>query len=203
MEKDEVKEFTKKPYHYHNEFDVAPGQYNLKVVFSTAGDAFGKYELPLAIDPFDGKQFSLSAVALSNQMLKVGEIATGLGDELLDDRTPLVVRGLQFIPSGTNRFKNTDTVGLYTQIYEPLMLQPDPPVVHVVLRLVDGTSGREIVNSGEIPANSFMQAGNIVIPVGMKVSVNSLQPGNYRIEVSASDTAGHSSAVRSASFAIQ
>ena len=203
MEKDEVKEFTKKPYRYHNEFEVAPGQYNLKVVLTTAGDTFGKYETPLAIDPFDGKQFSLSGVVLSNHMQRAGEIATGLGDELLDDRTPLVAHGLQFDPSGTNRFKNTDTVGLYTQIYEPLLLQPNPPEVYMTLRLVDAKSGQEIVSSGEIPASAFVQNGNMVIPIGMKVPVNSLQPGSYRIEVRATDTAGNKSAAHSANFEIQ
>src|SRR6266568_1740863 len=203
FEKDEVKEFTKKPYRYHNEFEVAPGQYNLKVVLTTAGDTFGKYETPLAIDPFDGKQFSLSGVVLSNHMQRAGEIATGLGDELLDDRTPLVAHGLQFDPSGTNRFKNTETVGLYAQIYEPLLLQPNPPEVFMTLRLVDAKSGQEIVNSGEIPASAFVQSGNMVIPIGMKVPVNALQPGSYRIEVRATDTAGNKSAAHSANFEIQ
>jgi hypothetical protein len=43
----------------------------------------------------------------------------------------------------------------------------------------------------------------MVIPIGMKVPVNSLQPGSYRIEVRATDTAGNKSAAHSANFEIQ
>src|SRR5216684_2345821 len=55
LEKDEWKEFTKSPYHYENQFDAAPGAYKLTVVLSAGGDAFGKFESPLTIDPYDGK----------------------------------------------------------------------------------------------------------------------------------------------------
>src|SRR5713101_3977016 len=58
LEKDEWKEFTKSPYRYENQFDATPGTYRLTVVLSAGGDAFGKFESPLAIDPYDGKQFS-------------------------------------------------------------------------------------------------------------------------------------------------
>jgi len=43
----EVEEFQAKVYHYENQFDVASGEYNLKVVFSAGGESFGKVEQPL------------------------------------------------------------------------------------------------------------------------------------------------------------
>jgi len=52
--RDEWKEFTKLPYHYENQFDATTGNYKLTVVLSAGGDAFGKFESPLAIDPYDG-----------------------------------------------------------------------------------------------------------------------------------------------------
>src|SRR5216683_1948169 len=65
LEKDEWKEFSKSPYHYENQFDAAPGAYKLTVVLSAGGDAFGKFESPLTIDPYDGKHFNLGGLALT------------------------------------------------------------------------------------------------------------------------------------------
>ena len=43
--KKEVEEFQKQPFHYENQFDVASGQYTLKVVFSSGNESFGKLQL--------------------------------------------------------------------------------------------------------------------------------------------------------------
>ena len=60
-DKKDVEKFAQKTYHYENQFDVASGQYTLKVAFSSAGESFGKLETPLNIDPYDGKMFMMSA----------------------------------------------------------------------------------------------------------------------------------------------
>jgi len=62
--KKELEEFQKQPFHYENQFDVASGTYAFKVVFSAGGENFGKIEKPLVIEPFDGKQFAVSSIAL-------------------------------------------------------------------------------------------------------------------------------------------
>ena len=51
----EVEAFQESVYHYENQFDAASGEYNLKLVFATAGESFGKLELPLVIEPYDTK----------------------------------------------------------------------------------------------------------------------------------------------------
>ncbi len=74
-DKKEVEEFNSKPFHYDTQFDIAAGHYNLKVVFNPEGaDSFGKLEMPLVIDPYDGKQFTLSAVALSKEIHPVSQM---------------------------------------------------------------------------------------------------------------------------------
>jgi VWFA-related protein len=136
-EKNELEEFQKQPFHYENQFNVASGQHKLKVVFSSGNESFGKLELPLVIDPYDGKQFSMSGVALSNEIRRVADLSTGLDSELLADRTPLMVEGMQVIPSASNRFKKTDNPAIYAEIYAPLLLGPKPPELAVVLIVTD------------------------------------------------------------------
>src|SRR5260370_7852087 len=99
LEKDEWKEFPKLPYHYENQFDATTGNYKLTVVLSAGGDAFGKFESPLAIDSYDGKHFSLSGVALTNSAQRLNDIPTGLDSIFPDDQPPLLLKATQTLPS--------------------------------------------------------------------------------------------------------
>jgi VWFA-related protein len=200
LEKDEWKEFTKLPYHYENQFDATPGTYKLAVVLSAGGDAFGKFESPLAIDPYDGKHFSLSGVALTNSAQRLNEIPTGLDSALLEDRTPLVVKGTQIVPSGSNRFKHTDNVILYTEIYEPLLTSATPPIVGMAYRIFERSTNKQVFFTEVVRADDFIQKGNSVIPVGMKVKVDDLKPGSYRLVMQAVDSAKNHAPDRSVDF---
>ncbi len=49
--KKELEAFKEQPLYYENQFEAAPGKYNLKVAFSAGGESFGKLETPLAWTP--------------------------------------------------------------------------------------------------------------------------------------------------------
>ncbi len=76
--KSEVEEFAKKPYHYENQFEIASGQYELKVAVSSSGESFGKLEMPLVVDTYDTKQFGMSALALSKELHPLSQVSSGL-----------------------------------------------------------------------------------------------------------------------------
>lgn len=201
--KKEMQAFSERPLHYEDQFDIASGQYTLKVAFSSGGQNFGKVEAPLAIDAFDGKHFSLSALALSKQVHRVAELGTDLDALLLEGHTPLVSQGMQITPSGIYRFKKTDTTALYVEIYEPLLAaQKDAPVVGVELRVLDRKTNEAKQDTGMVSAGIFAKAGNPVIPVGLKLPIADLAPGSYRAEVKAVDSA-NSSAMRTADFEVE
>ncbi|MDQ1408058.1 MAG: hypothetical protein QOG55_3687 [Acidobacteriaceae bacterium] len=191
LDKDEWKQFTQNPYRYENQFDASPGTYKLTVVLSAGSDAFGKFETPLQIDTYDGKHFSLGGVALANNALKLGDIPTSLDAALLEDRTPLVVHGLQIVPSGTNRFKRDENVVVYSEIYEPLLTSDNPPKIGLGYRILDRASKKEVMFTGVVTADAFIQKGNPVVPVGLKVNVKDLAPGAYSLVMQAVDAAGN------------
>jgi VWFA-related protein len=191
LEKDEWKEFTKTPYRYQNQFDAAAGTYRLTIVLSGGGDTFGKFEAPLQIDAYDGQHFSLGGVALTNSAQRISDIPTGLDSVLLEDRTPLVIKGMQVVPSANNRFKRTDNVIMYTEIYEPLLTSATPPRVGFAYRVFERSSNKEVFFTGLAPADDFIQKGNPVIPAGMVVKVKDLPPGSYRLMVQAADAANN------------
>ena len=199
-EKKELEEFQKKPFHYENQFNVASGKYNLKAVFSSGNESFGKQDLPLVIDPYDGKQFSMSGVALSNDVRRLGDMSTALDSELLADRTPLMVQGVQVIPSACNRFKKTDSAAIYAEIYAPLLLGPKPPELAVELIVTDRKTGKTKVDNG---SKAEAQTGSSVVPLGIKLPIASLEPGSYRVILRALDSMGNEAAPRMADFEVE
>ncbi len=89
-------------------------------MFSSGNESFGKLETSLLIDPYRGQEFSISGVALSNNIRRAADVSTDLDSQLLEDRTPLMVRGMQVSPSASNHFKKTDVAAIYAEVYEPL-----------------------------------------------------------------------------------
>ena len=201
--KKEVEEFGKQPFHYENQFEIASGQYNLKVVFSSGGEAFGKVETALSVDPYNGKQFGISSMALSKEVRRAADMGTSLDAELMEDHVPLVSRGMQIVPAATYHFKKTDMAAIYAEVYEPLMAAAPEPQVGWEVKVLDTKSGQAKFDSGLTTAESFMLKGNPVIPLGLKLPVNMLDPGSYRVELSARDSAGNKCTPRIAEFQVE
>jgi VWFA-related protein len=202
-EKKAYKEFSKGAFNYQNSFEIAPGKYNLKVVLSAGGQKFGKFEIPLTIEPFDGKQLFLSGPAMSDQVVPVSQLATNLDAALLEERTPLVAKGVQVVPSASNHFRKDDQVVLYSEIYEPSMQGSFAPRVGLLFNIVDRKTNQSVFSSNTIPVDSYAQEGNPLIPVIIKVPVEQLQGGSYRLEVRARDSEGHASSSHTADFAVE
>ncbi|HXN45062.1 MAG TPA: VWA domain-containing protein [Bryobacteraceae bacterium] len=199
--KKELEKFTAKPMHYENEFDVAAGSYTFKLVFSMGGK-FGKLEAPLVVDPWDGKQFSLSGVAFSTSVHRVDQ-SEGLDAAMLQGHTPLVAEGMQITPSSTNRLKKTDMGVLYVEVYEPLLADPNPPQVGLQLRVLDRKTGKVAEDRGLFSIAAAIRPGSPVIPVGLKLPTATLAPGSYRAELKAMDSTGHETLLRTADFDLE
>jgi hypothetical protein len=203
FEKDELKQFQKNPMRYDNQFPIAPGKYRLDVVLSAGGQDFGKYETPLAIDPYDGKTFSLSAVALSNQVQPLGGIGGSVEAELLADRTPLVSEGMEIVPSGSNHFKKSDNVALYAQLYDPDLANSNPAGLRIVFQVVDTKTDQTVFATGAVDISRFIEKGNSVIPMGLRVPLEKFPPGAYRLDMQAIDVSGERTKIRSVQFSAE
>ncbi len=200
--KKEAEQVTQRAYHYENDLDVPPGQYTLKLVFSSDRSRFGVLEAPVVIEPWDGEHFALSGVAISRESRNVS--GGQPGDAILaSDHMSMVSRGLQFIPTGSNRYRKTDPALLYVEVYEPLLRKPEPPKVLVQLVLLDRKSGTVKLDSGRLDMSNRVLPGNPVVPIGLKVPIDTLPPGPYSVVLKASDTAGNVSAIRHVEFEVE
>jgi len=202
MEKDEWKEFTKQPYKYQNQFDAGPGSYNLKVVLSSGGQGFAKMETPLVIDGYDGNNLTLGGVVLSTSLQRVDEIPTEVDATLLEDRKPLIVKGMQITPAANYQFKKTDNVFLYSELYEPLLKTDAAMKVASGYRIYDKATSKQVFFSNAVLLDSFVQKGNPVVPFALKVETKDLQPGNYQLVLLGVDAQNHQAPQRPVEFTL-
>jgi len=203
MDKKDVKEFSKGPFKYQNTFNIAPGEYTLKLVLSSGGDKFAKYEKPLSIAPFDGKQLGISGPALSDDIRPVNDLVASLDSQLLEDQTPLVFQGNEVFPQPGNRFQRGDKVSFYVEVFEPKMQTAFAPRVGVLFNIVDSKTNQPVFTSNTILVDSMGRAGDPLIPVVQAIPLDKLQAGSYRLEVRARNSDGGVTPVRAADFDVQ
>jgi hypothetical protein len=203
MEKKDLKEFSKGPFKYQNTFNIAPGKYTLKLVLSAGGEKFAKYETPLTIAPFDGQQLGISGPALSDDFRPVNQLIASLDSQLLEDQTPLLFQGMEVFPQPGNRFQRGDKVAFYVEVFEPQMQSAFIPRVGVLFNIVNCKTNQQVYSSNTILVDAFARSGNPLIPVVQEIPIDSLQAGEYRLEVRARNSAGGASPIRTADFVLE
>ncbi len=186
---EDVKQFKRRLFHYEKQFDIACGQYDLTVLFSTGNGGFGRLQSTLSIEPYNSDEFGVSAIAFSKQLQKATDV--GFQQALLD-YVPLLSHGVQFIPSGTNRFEKSDAIFLYVEIYDPPLSGPNPPKVAIQYVVANRNTEEIVLNTGLVATEQLIQSGSDVIAAGLKLPIDSLPAGSYHLELRASDSKGRS-----------
>jgi len=194
--------FAKQPYHYEYQFNLPPGQYHLGVTVEAGEGISGKVEMPLVVDAWDGRLIGLSGVALSRDSRAVPDLVSDLDDSLLEDHRALVAGPRQIVPSGSNRFRRAEAGWAYLEVYDPPLSAANPPTVTLRIRVLDRQTGQAKQDLGAFSLANFIRRGNPVVPVAFNLPV-SLPPGAYRLEITATHSAGPDSAVRTADFDVE
>jgi len=116
--------FVQHPLRCEHQFEIPPGNYRFKLIFRTGKDRFGGIETPLAVDPVDAAQISMSAIALSHDVQPISQDAA---DEAVEEgRKPLIFRGNQVMIAGSDVLPRTGNAEAYFEIYEPLAAGNEP-----------------------------------------------------------------------------
>jgi hypothetical protein len=192
-DKKQLEAFEMAPFHYENEFEVASGSYNLKVVFSAGGASFGKLETALTIDPWESRDFGLSGIALSKEAHQQTDLAAGLDASLIEDRVPLVSQGVQVIPTGSIKFKKGGPTRFYVEVYEPLLLNADAkekPAVGLQIRVLDRKTKEQKLSTGLMRVDLPEKSDNPIIPLAERIPLDNVGPGQYTVELQAVDSTG-------------
>jgi hypothetical protein len=192
------------PSHYETQIDLRAGaEYELRVVLSD-GTNFSRVEIPLVIDRNDGKQLAISSVVLCDRYrdakVAVDEAAAV---NLAPQYVPLVSQGQQFTPASQTRFKSSEHVMAYFEVYQPVSGEQPGTDVKAHVKIVDARTGEKRFEFYPVDAKSYERPGSRVLAFAGDLSIAQLPKGDYRVEVQASDTAEHSTALRSASFTVE
>ncbi len=200
-EKKDLKEFTQGAFNYRTGFDIAPGTYKLKIAVSTGGNSFAKQEIPLTVRPYNGNQFNISGVILSDQLQKVSDAAVSMDEALLEDQKTFVAQGFQLEPSPNNTFKVGKQLALYVEVYDPQLAAGSQAAVQLRYEVVDRKTNQSVANM-TAPVDRFVKAGNPVIPIGIPLRLDGVQPGQYELEILAMDASGNRTPVEHAEFSL-
>jgi hypothetical protein len=189
------------PARYETQVDLAPGDYDLRVILSD-GKKFGRISIPLSVENTDEEPLNLSSVALCKRYHRVDPPSYTEG--LLPAKlVPLVSKGIEFTPTADTSFKKRDPLFAYFEVYEPHGTGAAAPTVQFQLRITNVETSEVKIESGLRPTGEFLQAGRNVISIVQEVATHDLPKGNYRLEVQATDSAGHHTLWRAAGFTIR
>jgi VWFA-related protein len=186
--------FLKAPYHYVNQFKIAPGRYTVRVAFTSGASepvGTGKAEAPLAIEPWNGQTPSMSGLALSHETRAAADLASSLDAALLEGPRPLIAKGNEIVPTGTSQFHKGERGFVYFEVYDPRLgaisasqAETQLPNATVRIRVIERATSREKDDSGPIPAAPFMRVGSPVVPIALALPTADLPAGVYTAEVS-------------------
>jgi len=201
-EKDDIRVVRKESLDYQNSFKIAPGEYTFKLVLTAGGGKFGKYVVPMVVEPFSGKQFVLSGPAFGTKSIPSPLSSADIDQKLIEGSAPMVASGLQVIPSGTNHFKKHTEPIVYVEVYDPILATSNPQM-GILYKIVDRKTHQKVYSSDTIYINGNIHPGNPLVPVTFKLPMDQLATGDYRIEIWARDSGGNSSSVQTGDFSIE
>ena len=190
------------PTRYESQVTVPAGDYHLEVVLND-GWNFGRAEMPLTIEPYDGKQMTLSSVALCKSLRSAAVAAQeSARANFAPQYIPLVSKDILYTPADTN-FAKGERVFAYFEVYEPQLAENVAAPVSVHMRILDASTGNLKEDFAPFDARSYEPVGGSVLHIGRKVPIDQLPRGNYRLEVQATTPSGSSTTWRAANFVVE
>jgi VWFA-related protein len=182
--------FTQTPFHYERQFLLLAGNYVFQMTVGV-GRSKGKVTLPLNIEPWRETAFGIGGIAFCTE------------GKSPDGDAKLVAGGREFALAGGNRFRKSDHVYFYTEVYEPNLVGANPPTLSLEYRVVDRNNGEAKQDSGPAGIAGYVHPGNAVVPFATALPVAALEPGLYRLEVRAGHSLGPDVVIRSADFEVR
>lgn len=189
------------PNHYETQVNLPPGDYDVRVVLDYGGQ-LRRAQVPITVDKLDGKQLALSGIALCKRFHKRSEPEQTPVSTMLFEFLPLLSAGMEFTLAGDTHFKKWEPLIVYFEAYEPLLAGTGTANVQFEVKIVDPKTGEARGGTGLLGAQPWVRAGNPVIPIAEKISIDKLPPNTYRLEVQVSDSAGNRSGWRATSFTL-
>jgi hypothetical protein len=114
---------------------------------------------------------------------------------------PLSGNGVEFLPAADTRFERGQRLFSYFEIFLSTETRTATSVARFQIKRRN-SAGELKMDTGLRPAGSGSGTENGIVPVSGEIPIENLPPGNYRLQVQASDSTGQKTAWRESSFVI-
>jgi len=187
---------------YWKAVPLRPGRYRIDLVVKDVnGDRVGTWSRGIAVPEYNEDKLASSSLILSDKMEKVATKSVGSGSFVLGE-TKLEYPHLDGADGKPASFKKDQRMALWMQVYN---LQQDDktkkPSANIEYEIVNLANNQSVVHSTE----STDTMGNLGDQVTLEktVSLNSLQPGLYRLTIKVDDNVSKQQIAPSVRFAVE
>ncbi len=190
------------PNRYETQIELPPGEYEVRVILSD-GEKYGRTQMPLTVESYDGKQLGLSEIALCRRVRVMPAGSPESQAEPVGRYLPLVSKGIEFTPTGNPHFEKKGLLYAYFEIYRPQAAQLPATTIEAHLKILDAKTSEVKIDFAPVNTAAYVKADSSVIGVGRGLNITGLPDGSYRLEVQATDSTGKSTGWHTAKFTVQ
>lgn len=196
------------PGRYETQVYLPAGEYNLQVVVSDGKD-FGRAEMPLVVERLE-QQLSVGSLCVARRARVTQHELQEVPTKRVGSYVPLLSKDFEVSAAVRSVFRKNEFFYYYFEVYDPRI--PGPPdcapgsacevSLEAHIRIINARTGA--VKKDQEPVNvwQYGKPGAPVIPVAGEIDIHSLPKGSYRLEVQATDAAGHATPWRAIPFRI-
>jgi GWxTD domain-containing protein len=183
---------------YSKRIPLAPGTYRLNVVAKDlVGNTMNTFETALVVPSYNEETLGASSVILADQLEHVPTSSIGTGQ--------FVIRSSKVRPRINDVFKQSETMGIYTEFYNFGMDGTSKkPKGTVEYQIVNNADEKMMIDYTEDLADpkAFPNASPFLVTVEKKFPLKSLPPGRYTLKMKVEDKLKNQTLTPSAQFTV-
>jgi GWxTD domain-containing protein len=180
---------------YSKRIPLAPGTYRLNIVAKdTVGNTVNNYEQALVVPHYDEDQLAASSVILADELERVPTNSIGTGQ--------FVIRSSKVRPRVGNTFKQSETMGVYTEFYNLGMdtktKKPEGTIEYDVINTADNKTVASVTDN----INNIQNASPFLVTAEKQIKLRGFAPGKYKLVLKVTDALKNQSITPSAEFTV-
>jgi GWxTD domain-containing protein len=185
---------------YQKAVPLSPSLYRLDIVIKDVGsNNVGVVNARLAVPRFEEDQLATSTLILADDIHRVSTKDIGLGQFVLGD--------VKVRPKMDSSFTQSDGMGVFLQVYNLKMddktHKPDASVQYRVLKAEGGNTGNaDPVLKFDLSSDKLPEHGE-ELTLEYMITLGSLTPGKYKLEVAVTDNVAKQSITPAADFVVK
>ena len=181
---------------FNKSVPLAPGMYRLElVVKDLVGETMGTYRTAMRVPAFDDEALATSSLILADKIERVPIRSLGTGQ--------FVIGSSKVRPRIDSAFKQDERMGIYMQVYNlGQNEETSRPIGNVTYQIASLDNPGELLLDFSEDVNTIRGASARQVVIEKLLPLQSLDPGEYRLNVMVEDNVKNESLSPSATFKV-